>query len=225
MPRLVRLKPRIRAPIHGVDAWPAQRNAMRSAGACARVGVVVLLVAATAAMLSDRSAVAPAAAQDDPAVQTRVVVLHADWSLGPVDVYIDHDKVLSEFAYGEVSDWIDFEPGSARVTVTTNRGGLNSNYIAFDAVFPAPAGNDYSLIVTTPIVLGGVFDTSPIPDGGARVRIVHGAVALPAVNVTANDEGAAFAEELRYSSASDYTVVPAGTYDFDVTLPETASRS
>ena len=33
-----------------------------------------------------------------------VVVLHADWSLGPVDVYINQDEVLSGFAYGQVSD-------------------------------------------------------------------------------------------------------------------------
>ena len=97
-----------------------------------------------------------------------------------------------------------------------------TNSVAFDAVFPAPAGNDYSLIVTTPLILGGVFDTSPVPDGGARVRIVHGAVDLRPVNVTANQKTSEFAQDLGYSSASDYTVVPAGTYDFDVTVTGTA---
>ena len=81
--------------------------------------------------------------------------------------------MLSGFAYGQVSDWISFEPGSVRNTITTDRSGLNYNSVAFDAVYPAPAGNDYSLIVTSPLVWGGVFDTSPIPDDGARVRIVR----------------------------------------------------
>lgn len=182
----------------------------------------VLLVATMVAMLVGPAAVVPAAAQDDLGVPTRVVVLHADWSLGPVDVYINQDEVLSGFAYGQVSDWISFEPGSVRVTITTDRSGLNYNSVAFDAVYPAPAGNDYSLIVTSPLVLGGVFDTSPIPDGGARVRIVQGAVDLRPVTVTANNKTVEFAEDLGYSSASDSTVVPAGTYDFDVTQAGTA---
>ena len=108
-----------------------------------------------------------------------------------------------------------------RVTITTDRSGLNYNSVAFDAVYPAPAGNDYSRSSPAPR-LGGVFDTSPIPDDGARVRIVQGAVSLRPVNVTANNKTVEFAEDLGYSSASDSTVVPAGTYDFDVTQAGTA---
>jgi Domain of unknown function (DUF4397) len=189
---------------------------------CRHGGLGILLVAAMVAMLVGPAAVVPAAAQDDLDNLTRVVVLHADWSLGPVDVYINHDEVLSQFAYGQVSDWIGFEPGSVRVTITTDRSGFNYNYVAFDTVYPAPAGNDYSLIVSTPLILGGVFDTSPVPDGGARVRIVQGAVSLRPVNVTANNKTVEFAEDLGYSSASGYTVMPAGTYDFDVTEAGTA---
>ena len=75
----------------------------------------------------------------------------------------------------------------------------------------------------TPLVLGGVFDTSPIPDGGSRVRIVQGAGSpLRPVTVTANNKTVEFAEDLGYSSAADYTVVRAGTYDFDVTQAGTA---
>jgi hypothetical protein len=194
------------------------RNTRRTGGVRGRGGGAVVLVALTVAMVLGLIGWRPAAAQDDGAVQTRVVVLHADWSQGPVDIYVNNDEVLSGFAYGQVSDWIAVEPGNVRITITSNQGALNSNYIAFDAVYPAPAGNDYSLIVTTPIVLAGVFDTSPIPDDGARVRVVHGAVSLQAVDVSANDGNVALAQQLRYSSVSDYTVVPAGTYDFEVTL-------
>jgi hypothetical protein len=198
------------------------RNRVKSASAHKDVGMVVLLVTTMVTMLVGPAAGVPAAAQDDLATQTRVVVLHADWSLDQIDIRINQDEVLHAFEYGQVSDWIDFEPGGARVTITTDRGGFNYNYVAFDAVYPAPAGYDYSLIVTSPLVLSGVFDTSPVPDGGARVRIVQGAVSLRPVNVTANQKNTVFAQDLDYSSASDYTVVPAGTYDFDVTLAGTA---
>ena len=128
-------------------------------------------------------------------------------------------RSLDEFEYGDQSDWIDFEPGGARVTITADRAGFN--YAVFDAVYPAPAGNDYYLVITDALVLGGVFDRSPIPDGGARVRIVQGSVALPAVNVDATGQNVSFATQLTYARSSEYEVVPAGTYDLEVTLADT----
>jgi Domain of unknown function (DUF4397) len=194
------------------------RNTIRSTRASGRVGMVVLLVATMVAMLLGPVGVAPAVAQDDLSIQTRVQVLHADPALGQVEVFINDDEVLDEFTYGQQSDWIDFQPGGARVTITADRAGFN--YAVFDAVYPAPADNDYYLIVTDPLVIGGVFDTNPIPDRGARVRIVQGSVALPAVTVTANGESQVLARQLPYAATSVYTVVPAGTYDFDVTLAD-----
>ena len=194
------------------------RNRDWRARARGRVGMAVLLVATMAATLAGSSGVAPAVAQDDLGIQTRVQVLHADPGLGQIEVHINNDEVLDEFDYGAQSDWIDFAPGSARVTMTADRAGIN--YAVFDAVYPAPADNDYYLIITDPLVIGGVFDTNPIPDRGARVRIVQASVALPAVTVTANEESQVLARQLPYAATSVYTVVPAGTYDFDVTLAD-----
>ena len=194
------------------------RNTLRSTRASGLVGMVVLLVATMVAMLLGPVGAAPAVAQDDLSIQTRVQVLHADPALGQVEVFINDDEVLDEFTYGQQSDWIDFQPGGARVTITADRAGFN--YAVFDAVYPAPADNDYYLIVTDPLVIGGVFDTNPIPDRGARVRIVQASVALPAVTVTANEESQVLARQLPYAATSVYTVVPAGTYDFDVTLAD-----
>jgi hypothetical protein len=146
------------------------QNTIRSLRVGRRVGMVVLLAATMVASVSGPVAVQPAAAQDDLSIQTRVQVLHADPGLDKVEVHINNDEVLDEFTYGQLSDWIDFQPGGARVTITADRAGFN--YAVFDAVYPAPAGNDYYLIVTDPLVIGGVFDTNPIPDRGARVRIV-----------------------------------------------------
>ena len=194
------------------------QNTMRSVRVGRRVGMVVLLVATMVASVSGPVAVQPAAAQDDLSIQTRVQVLHADPALDKLEVHINYDEVLDEFTYGQLSDWIDFQPGGARVTITADRAGFN--YAVFDAVYPAPAGNDYYLIVTDPLVIGGVFDTNPIPDRGARVRIVQGSVALPAVNVTAKGETNPLARQLPYAATSVYSVLPAGTYDIEVTLAD-----
>jgi hypothetical protein len=181
--------------------------------------MVAFLVATVLALLAAPIGLRAAAAQDDLAIQTRVQVLHAAPGLGKIEVAINYDEVLDEFEYGDQSDWIDFQPGGARVTITADRAGFN--YAVFDAVYPAPAGNDYYLVITDALVLGGVFDRSPIPDGGARVRIVQGSVALPTVNVTATGGAVSFATELAYGRTSDYAVVPAGSYDLEVTLADT----
>ena len=194
------------------------QNTIRSVRVGRHVGMVVLLVATMVASVVGPVAVQPAAAQDDLSIQTRVQVLHADPALDKVEVHINYDEVLDEFTYGEQSDWIDFQPGGARVTITADRAGFN--YAVFDAVYPAPADNDYYLIITDPLVMGGVFDTNPIPDRGARVRIVQASVALPAVTVTAKGEPNALARQLPYAATSVYTVMPAGTYDFDVALAD-----
>ena len=183
----------------------------------------MLLIATMLAMLVAPLGVRTAAAQDDLAIQTRVVVLHASPDLGQVEVHINYEEVLDEFEYGMQSDWIDFTPGAARVTITADRAGFN--YAVFDAVYPAPAGNDYYLVITEALVLGGAFDTSPVPDGGARVRIVQGSSGLPAVNVTANGEDEVLARQLGYSWTSVPTILPAGTYDIEVTLADTGEAA
>ena len=126
----------------------------------------------------------PAAAQETSSLRTRVKLLHADPSVEEFEVFIDGVEVLEDFAYGQASDWIDVAPGSARVTITADRAGFN--VVVYDTVYPVPAGYDYSLIVTEALVYGDVFDTSPVPAGSARVRVVHASLALPAVEVAAD---------------------------------------
>jgi len=199
------------------------QNELRRSGILGRRGfallVAALMVAALLAPLGMRSA----AAQDELAIQTRVQVLHASPDLGKVEVFINNDEVLDEFEYGDQSDFIDFEPGGARVTITADRAGFN--YAVFDAVYPTPAGNDYYLIITDALVLGGVFDRSPVPDGGARVQIVQGSVALPTVNVDASGQNISFATQLAYGRTSESQAVPAGTYDIAVTLADTGETA
>ena len=185
--------------------------------------IALLLVAVVVVGLAVPVGLRSAAAQDEVEITTRVQILHAAPSLGKIEVAINYDEAVDEFEYGDQSDWIEFQPGGARVTITADRAGFN--YAVFDMVYPATAGNDYYLAITDALVIGGVFDRSPIPDGGARVRIVQGSVALPAVNVGATGGAVSFATQLAYARTSDYVVVPAGTYDFEVTLADTGQSA
>ena len=193
------------------------RNTMLASGT-RRAALGVFLVAIMVATLLAPVAQQSAAAQDDLSIQTRVLIMHASPSLGKVEVHINYDEIVDEFTYGQMSDWTDFTPGAPRVTITADRAGFN--YAIFDAVYPAPAGNDYYLVISEALVLAGAFDRSPVPDGGARVTVVQGSVALPPVNVTATGEDAAWATELGYGRTSEAAVVPAGTYDIEVALAD-----
>ena len=193
------------------------RNTMLASGT-RRAALGVFLVAIMVATLLAPVAQQSAAAQDDLSIQTRVLIMHASPSLGKVEVHINYDEIVDEFTYGQMSDWTEFTPGAPRVTITADRAGFN--YAIFDAVYPAPAGNDYYLVISEALVLAGAFDRSPVPDGGARVTVVQGSVALPPVNVTATGEDAAWATELGYGRTSEAAVVPAGTYDLEVTLAD-----
>jgi hypothetical protein len=115
-----------------------------------------------------------------------------------------------------VSDWLDIPPGATEVSMNADRRGMN--YLVFDTVYPIPAGNDYYSVLTDQILLNGPYDRSPIPDGKARVQIVHASVTLPAVNVVATGSDVDFATQLAFPRASDYAVVPAGTYNLEIKL-------
>jgi hypothetical protein len=185
--------------------------------------VALLLLTMVATVLAPVGA-GSAAAQ--VAIQTRVQILHAAPSLGKVEVHINYDEVADEFTYGQQSDWIDFAPGAVRFTITYDRAGFN--YAVFDAVYPAPAGNDYYVAITDALVLAGAFDRSPVPEGSGRVVVVQGSVALPAVNVTAkgpDTKPTALATKLAYGRTSEAAVVPAGSYDVDVTLADTGETA
>jgi len=182
-------------------------------GGLARL-VIVTALALLLMPLAMQTAVAQEATTVD--VQTRAVFLPASPNLGEVELSLNWETQLEEFGYGDLSDWVDVPPGAVEVTINAERRGFN--YMVFDAVYPAPAGNDYYMVVTEQLVVGGAFDRNPIPDGGARVQVVQGSVSLPAVNVVATGTDANWATQLQYPRTSEATVVPAGAYNLEVRL-------
>ncbi len=184
-------------------------------------GVTALVIVAALALMMVPAGLRQAAAQDSSTtvdVQTRAVFLHASPDLGEVEVALNWDTQLEEFGYGDLSDWVDVPPGAVEVTINAERRGIN--YMVFDAVYPAPAGNDYFMVITDQLVAGGAFDRSPIPDNSARVQVMQGSVSLPAVNVVATGSDVEWATQLQYPRSSEATVVPAGSYNLEVRLAD-----
>ena len=113
-------------------------------------------------------------------------VLHASPTLGKIEVHINYDEVVDEFTYGEQSDWIDFQPGGARVTITADRAGFN--YAIFDAVYPAPPATTTTWSSPTPWFWPASSTAARSPTAAPASSYVQASVALPAVNVTATGE-------------------------------------
>ena len=86
-------------------------------------------------------------------------MLHASPELGKVEVHINGQEELDEFTYGMVSDWIEVEPGTARVTIHRDRAGIN--YVVYDAYVPIVPDEDYDLIIADPLLSGPTL--LPVP--------------------------------------------------------------
>lgn len=174
--------------------------------------VALLILVALAPMVS-----MSAAAQGGDPLATRVQFLHAATDVGDVEVHINNSEELDEFGYGDLSDWIDIDPGSVRVSITVDRAGFN--YLLFDGSYPVPAGNDYYVVISDALILAGSFDTSPVAAGNGRVQVTHASTNTPEVNIVVS--GTDTTIPLAYPKTSDPLELPAGTYDLDIQLAET----
>jgi len=160
-----------------------------------------------------------ALAQDQPTFETRARFLHANTDGNQYEVFIDGNEVIDEFNYGDVSDWIDVNPGSVRLTLTHDRAGFN--YTAFDAYYPVAAGGSFNVTITDAIVIASAVETSALQGDNARVRVVHGSADTPPISVLVAGSDEVLATDLGFGRSSEYVEVPAGTYDLDVQVSET----
>jgi hypothetical protein len=180
------------------------------------VWLVAILIATLVSPVGFRASAQDTPTPSDLSVTTRVYFLHAAPDLGKVEIRLNGDKKIDNLEYGKTSDWVDLDPGTVQISINADRRGVN--YLVFNAVYPVPAGNDYYVVITDDLVMGGAFDISPVPDGAARVRVVQASVNLPAVNVVAKGQNVDFAAQLAYPRSSDYITVPAGTFDIDINV-------
>lgn len=180
-------------------------------------------VSGLAALLIGGGASLPVAsralAQEQPTFVTRARFLHADTSGGEYEVHLNGEEVVDEFGYGDLSDWIDVDPGSVRLTLTLDRAGFN--YAAFDAYYPVAAGGSFNVIITDAFVIANAIETSELRRDMARVRVVHATSGTPPVDVLVAGSDVVLARDLSFGRTSEYVEVSAGSYDIDLQVAET----
>jgi hypothetical protein len=185
----------------------------------ARAALVALAAVGLAACGSDDDSLTPV---------TQLRVIHASASTPAVDVYVNAARLLSGVSFGQASGFASVNAGTTRVQVTA--AGQPASAAAIDATLPLAAGRDYTAIALGSGTAGPtrlqavvVDDDGAAPAAGqVKVRVVHGAPAVPAVDiyVTAPDaalpstptiDNLAFAQQAP-AAGSTALAVPAGNY-------------
>jgi hypothetical protein len=136
-----------------------------------------------------------------------------------VDVYVDDHRLLADVPFGAVSEYLSLYPGRYGVTITA---AGDPHTVAFDGHVSLAPGTDYTVAAIGELSEGTfrpltlVDDNSDVPDGEARVRVVHASPDAPAVDVTVGDGETTLVDDLPFGEATAALTVPAGDYDLEI---------
>ena len=150
----------------------------------------------------------------------------APWSGSPtsplthplVDVYVNDDKVLSGVEYKTVSKYLELPAGSYDLAVRPAGAAVPSDLV-IEATADVKAGSAYTVAAVGALadIAGEIFtdDLSAPASGKAKVRVIHAAPEVPAVDVAVEGGPDPF-EGAEFPSATDYAEVDAATYPIQV---------
>ena len=150
----------------------------------------------------------------------RFRVMNAAPDSPPADIYLDGAKIISNLGYKGVSGYQAVTPGTHRIKVTQAGAGPDApGVIESDLSFAD--GQDYTLVAMGRLE-GLEFrqfkdDNNP-PEGAnkAKVRFIHTAMDLGAVDVCGTGQTNCFVTNLTYTNATSYALPDAGTYSLDL---------
>jgi Domain of unknown function (DUF4397) len=175
-----------------------------------RAGLVLALGAASLLALP------VAAGAQGSAAQVRVA--HFSPDAPAVDVYVDDDRVLSGVAYKAVSKYLELPAGSYDLAVRPAGAAASSDPV-IEATAEVEGGKAYTVAAVGALddIEAQIFgdDLSAPGAGKAKVRVIHAAPEVPAVDV-AVEGGPTLFEGAEFPSATDYAEVDAGTYPVQV---------
>lgn len=152
--------------------------------------------------------------------KANVKVVHASPDAPAVDLIVDENLVGSGLAFPNNTGYLEVEAGTRNVKV--NVAGTETTVIEAD--LPIQADVNYSVFAVdevsnlTPIVI--VDDLTAPASGNAHVRFLHLSPDAPAVDITTTDGTVVFGD-YSFKEYSNFTPLPAGTYDLQVRLAGT----
>jgi hypothetical protein len=146
-----------------------------------------------------------------------VNVVHASPDAPAVDVYVDGEVAIEGLAFGSASGFVALPAGDYNVQVAPT--GTSAEEAVIDADLTLEGDMAYEVAALGPVaeITAGVFpvDVSAVGTDESSVRVVHASPDAGAVDV-ALQGGDVLVENLEFPNASDYLLLPAGTYDLEV---------
>jgi hypothetical protein len=152
----------------------------------------------------------------------RVMFVHASPDAPAVDVRVGWFRAVRDLSFGENSRYKRLLPGERRVRV--NVAGTATTVI--DAQVKLQPSTNYSVFAVNsvknlePIVL--TDDLSRPAKGNAHVRFIHLSPDAPAVDVAVQGGPVVFGNK-SFKEYTEFTPLPAGTYDLEVRVAGTST--
>ena len=180
------------------------------------------LVFAAALPVFAQSTPEPGAGPSTPSVmptedQAVFAFVQASSSLVAVDVMVDDQPVLTNVAFGDVSDFLIVDSGDHNVKLVPAGGDVSQALT--DSDLTMDGGKVYDLVAAGPTdeveVKSFEFNNDPVTGENARIRIIHAADTVDAIDVAPVD-GDPIVSDLSYFNASDHTDYRAGEVQFEV---------
>lgn len=173
--------------------------------------VVVAMLAWAPALLSAPQAQAQAQSSGNAFVR----VVHASFDGPGVDVYVNGTSTVSNLQYRAVSPFVQLPAGSLSLKVTptgqSNSVTQNGFTVQADKYYTVIAAGKFADL-TTKVVEDSL---GPVPQGEARLRVVHASPDTPAVDVRIRNQPAVI-PNLGFLDVSSYFNVDAKDMSFDV---------
>lgn len=147
-----------------------------------------------------------------------VNIVHASPDAPAVDIYVDGAAAVENLAFGATTGWVALPAGERQVQVTPT--GEAADAAVIDATVDLMADMAYEVAAIGPVaeISAAVFPVGlAVTEDmeNAAVRVIHASPDAPAVDIAVTG-GDVLVENLAYPDATDYLMVPAGSYDLEV---------
>ena len=147
-----------------------------------------------------------------------VNIVHASPDAPAVDIYVDGAAAVENLAFGTATGWVALPAGEHQVQVTPTGEAADAAVIDATVDLMADMAYEVAAIGTVAEITAAIFpvDLAVSEDmANAAVRVIHASPDAPAVDVAVAG-GDVLVENLAFPDATEYLMVPAGTYDLEV---------
>jgi hypothetical protein len=160
----------------------------------------------------------------DTTKKSKIRVVHNVAKAPNIDGYIDDKKVLKNFSYKAVSDYLEVTSGNRHFQVNIT----DTETKIVDGMMDLKEGKAYTMLIygevdkVTPLL---IEDNLMCPlMGKTNVRIIHGAATVPDVDIYVNDKKEI--ESVKYGEVGEpyYLSVNSGTLNVSVYIANTSEK-